>query len=542
MDALMVTALDQAHEAYAAQRWRDAFDSLLAANVASLEIDDVERLAIAAYLIGEDDASADAWTRAHQEALRHGDAPRAARCAFWHACGLIFRGAMAPAMGWIARGKRVLDESGVDCLEEGWYLTLTNLPRMFQGDSAGAYPNFARAIEIARRYDDPTSMCLSAVALGQCEIFQGRVAEGIALLDEAMVSVAAGEVAPIFVGIAYCAVISTCQSMFDLRRAREWTGALTRWCDAQQDLVPFRGNCLVHRCEIFQLQGAWPDALDAAEAACDALAGPPEWDTLGEAFYQLGEVHRLRGDLKAAEAAFKRASRSGSDPQPGLSLLHLAQGRADDAVAAIRRVLDEPGDQSQRSRLLPGAVEILLATGDVAGARGRADELDALGAHLGAPMLRAIAGHAVGAVLLAEGDARSALTRLREACDLWRSLDVPYDAARTRVLIADACRAVGDTATAELELESARATFELLGAVPDAIRSGAEPARQPSGLTGRELEVLRLVATGKTNRQVATDLVLSEKTVARHVANIFTKLGVSSRSAATAWAYEHDLA
>jgi DNA-binding NarL/FixJ family response regulator len=537
----MVTALDQARESYAAQRWRDAFETLSAPDPATLDLDDLERLAISAYLVGEDDASADAWTRAHQEALRADDPARAARCAFWHACGLLFRGAMAPAMGWIARGKRVLDESGVDCVEEGWYLTLTNLPVMFRGDVASAYPNFVRAVEIARRFDDPTSMSLGLVALGQCEIDQGRIADGIALLDEAMVSVASGEVAPIFVGIAYCAVVSTCQSLFDLRRAREWTAALTRWCDAQQGLVPFRGNCLVHRCEIFQLQGAWPDALDAAQAACDVLAGPPEWDSLGLAFYQLGEVHRVRGDLKAAEEAFKRASRSGNDPQPGMSLVHLARGRTDDAVAAIRRALDEPGEASRRMRLLPAAVEILLAAGQAGAARACADELDVLAGNMGAPLLRAIAGHAAGMVLLAEGHARDALTRLREACDLWRSLDVPYDAARTRAAIAEACRAVGDTATAELELESARSAFELLGAVPDAVRAGARRARGTSGLTDREVEVLRLVAAGKTNRAVAADLVLSEKTVARHVANIFTKLGVSSRSAATAWAYENGL-
>jgi DNA-binding CsgD family transcriptional regulator len=421
-----------------------------------------------------------------------------------------------------------------------------NLGVMYSGDPAAARPHLREAFEIARRFKEPTAMAMSRVALGQCEIMLGDVSGGLSLLDEAMAIVASGGVNPIFVGIAYCATIGACQDVFDARRAREWTSALSRWCDEQQGLVPFRGNCLVHRCEIFQLHGEWSRAQDAAEAACELLAGPPPWDILGYAAFSLGELLRLQGDAPGAEDAYRRASRFGHDPEPGMSRLLLAQGRTDQAALTIKRVLDERHDPPSRARSLPAAVEILLAAGDVADARVCADELDRLAGEMGgAPLLAGSADHAAGSVLLAEGRAREALVRLRAAADTWRTLDVPYEMARTRTAIGLACASVGDTTTADLEFEAARTVFAELGASPDVARlellSGGGRKTAPGGLTGREIEVLRLVATGNTNRGIASELVLSEKTVARHVANIFTKLGVTSRSGATAWAYEHHL-
>jgi DNA-binding NarL/FixJ family response regulator len=343
-------------------------------------------------------------------------------------------------------------------------------------------------------------------------------------------------------GIAYCQVIALCVEVFDLRRAREWTEALTRWCDSQLDLVPFRGNCLVHRCEIFQLRGAWMEALDTARRACEWLAGPPAWDTLGSAYYQLAEIQRLRGEVAEAQESYRRAGLAGRDPEPGMSLLHLAQGRIDLARPAIRRALDEAQDPIARSRLLPAYVEVMLEAEDVQAAREAADELAGIAAQFDAAYLDAVALDVSGAVLLAEGDPRGALTRLRTAQRSWRDLEAPHQAARVRVLIGVACRELGDRASADREFEAARSVLEELGARPDLDRLArrAELPR-PGGLSRRESEVLMLVAEGKTNRAIAADLFISEKTVARHVSNIFTKLRLSSRTEATAYAYKHGL-
>jgi DNA-binding NarL/FixJ family response regulator len=364
----------------------------------------------------------------------------------------------------------------------------------------------------------------------------------MALLDETMVSVAAREVSPVLSGIAYCQAIALCQAVFDLRRAREWTDALTRWCDAQPDMVPFRGYCLVHRCEVLQLRGAWTDAMAAAGRACELLAGPPTWDALGSAHYHLGEIHRLRGAFEEAQASYRRASLAGRDPEPGMSLLRAAQGRLDVAVPALRRALDEAQDPTSRARLLPAYVEVLLEAGDTAAARMAADELARIGSGLGAVYLDALAATAGGAVLLAEGDPRGALTALRRAHAAWRDLDAPHEAARARMLAAVACRELGDSGGAELEFDAARSVLEALGAGPD-IERLARLTGVPAtgGLSPREREVLLLLASGRSNRAIATELVISEKTVARHVSNIFTKLGLRSRTEATAHAYRHGM-
>jgi DNA-binding NarL/FixJ family response regulator len=523
--------------------WGDAFDQMSAAHrERQLDAEDLERLAVAAYMVGRDAACEEAWIAAHHAWLRRGEPERAARCAFWQALGLFFRGDLAPAMGWVARGGRLLEETRRDGVAHAWFRMLTALPRLFEGD-AEVHSSFVEAGEIAERFADADASMFARLCRGYSLILQGRVDEGMALLDEVMVSVTADEVAPIVAGIAYCQVIALCQTVFDLRRAREWTEALTRWCDSQPDLVPFRGNCLVHRCEIFQLQGAWADALESARRACEWLAGPPAWDTLGSANYQLAEIQRLRGELAEAEESYRRASLAGRDPEPGMSLLRLAQGRLDLALPAIRRVLNEAQDPIARSRLLPACVEVLLEADDVGSARAAADELAGIAAQLDAVYLNALAADASGAVLLAEGDPRSALTTLRMAHRSWRDLDAPYQAARVRLLIAVACRELGDGASAELELEAARSALEELGAGPDLERlARLSGSARPGGLSPREAEVLALVAAGKTNRAIAAELVISEKTVARHVSNIFTKLGLSSRAEATGYAYKHGLA
>ncbi|MET1082343.1 MAG: LuxR C-terminal-related transcriptional regulator [Burkholderiales bacterium] len=537
-------ALDRGRESFASHAWGDAYACLSAADCETpLQGEDLERLAYAAYLTGRDADSEGILTRAHQAFLSRGDPEGAARCAFWLAFALLNSGDFARGGGWIARAQRVLGE-GSECVVHGYLLMPAGVRRVMEGDADGAYTLFCQAADIGRRFADVNLIAMALHGRGRALIRLERVAEGVALLDEAMTAVTAGEVSPIAAGDIYCSVIEACHEVFDLRRAHEWTTALDRWCASQADLVRFRGQCLVRRAEILQLHGAWSAAIDEVKRACDYLAEPPQ-RARGAAFYQWAELLRLRGEFAKAEDMYREAAQSGRNPQPGLSLLRLAQGQVDVAASAIRNVLDEAKDRRVRSRVLPAYVEIMLATNDLAGARVGADELGAIAGALDAPFLRAVSLHALGATLLAEGHERAALGALREATAEWDLVEAPYEAARTRVLIARAHQKLGDVDSADIEYEAARHVFRRLGATPDLTTMDANSPKQKlgsaSGLSARELEVLRCLAAGKTNRAIADELCISEKTVARHVSNIFNKLGLSSRAGAIAYAYKHHL-
>jgi DNA-binding CsgD family transcriptional regulator len=533
--------LTQGRASYRQRAWADAFAAFSAADhLEPLSAADLELLGTTAYLIHDYGAGVRALERGHAGFLDTGDPPGAARCAIWAGLGLVNVGEHARANGWFSRAGRLLDRDRRHCAERGYLLVPETLAQLGSGgDLEAAFSTAAEVVRIGESFADVNLLAFAVHAQGRAWIKQGRVAEGVALLDEAMVSVVADELSsPIFTGMIYCSVIDACQEVFDLRRAREWTDALKAWCDAQPQLVDFTGLCLVHRAESLQQHGEWPGALDEARRACERFAAGEL--AAGAGHYRQAEIHRLCGVHAAAEDGYRRASEMGWQPQPGLALLRLAQGRGQAAVAAVCRALGESTDPLVRARLLPACVEILLAAGDTGRAREAYRELAETATAYRRGALAAMAAHARGAIELAEGAPAAALIALREACRLWQDVEAPYEVARVRALLGAACRALGDLDSADWELRAARDAFARLGAKPDLTRLGATTER-PAGLTARELEVLRLVAAGKANKAIAAELVLSERTVDRHVSSILTKLDVPSRTAATAYAYAHQL-
>jgi ATP/maltotriose-dependent transcriptional regulator MalT len=538
--------LERGRESYAQRAWMDAYTSLSDADEAApLEADDLELLATSASMVGRMDDHLALLERAHHVYADAGEGLRAARMAFWIGMNLAIRGEIGPAGGWFGRAQRLVEDAGEDCVEQGYLLVPLGLQHEAMGDFDAAYDAVAAATEIGRRFGEADLYAAAGHFQGLIRIKQGRIAEGLALLDEAMVAVTTGEVSPVMTGVVYCGVIACCEEAFEPRRAREWTNALARWCEQQPQMVAFTGRCLAHRAGIMQLNGSWRDALEEARLARERCEEAMNRAATGQALYQQGELLRLQGDFVAAEKAYREGHGFGREPQPGLALLRLGQGDAEAAAAAIRRVVGETTEPLQRAGVLPAYAEIMLAAGDIEEARRACDELGEIATGSERAMLDAIAAQARGAVELAEGDARAALVSLRHAWHVWQELEAPYEAARTRVLIGFACRALGDADSAVLELEAARGAFDQLGAAPDLARvdslTGRAAPADTHGLSPRELEVLRLVAAGKPNREIASLLVVSEHTVARHVQNIFTKLGVSSRTAATAFAFEQDL-
>lgn len=538
-----VIEVEQAREAFDRGDWRPAFEGWSAAGTDTLTAIELEDLATAAELIGCHDEA----VRALQQAFvlwHQGDDPaRAIRSAFRLAMTAGTHGEAAMLAGWTSRAEGLLAESGEDGAEAGWVALL----RMFRALGAGAYIDAAvaadRATDLGRRHHDADLVALGVSSQGRLAIYAGRVAEGLALLDEAMVRVIAGEATPLIAGHVYCTAIEGCQEISDFGRMAEWTSALERWCQAQPGLLAFTGQCAVHRGQLMRFRGHWTAALEEFERATQRYRQIGSPDAAGLAACEAGDVHRLRGDWEQADTAYQVASDHGHDPQPGLALLWLATGRTDAARAAIHRLLTETRGPVQRCRLLPAAVDVLIASADIDPARKAADELSSLASLLGCLCLEAMAAQASGTVELAAGDAAGALPYLRNAHQLWTRADSPYERASVQVAMGRALDAVGDRESARRELHTARSTFRRLGARPaaDEVSHLLAPPSLPAGLTAREVEVLRLLATGQSNAQIAIALVLSEKTIARHLSNIYAKLDVNSRTAATAYAFEHEL-
>lgn len=528
------------------QSWSEVYTHLRQAELKNpLEPMDLYTLALAAYLTGKDTESADLLAQAHHEFLAKDNLKQAVRCAFWLGLQLMFKREQARGSGWFSRAQHLLQDVEQNCAEKGLMTIPLALKSLNEGDVEKAYAAFKKAAKDGDKFNDPDLRTLSLLGCGQSLINLGKTSEGVALLDEAMVAVASDKVFPLVPGIVYCAVIEACQMLFDVQRAQEWTTVLSQWYHAQPDIVPFRGQCLVRRSQIMHLHGDWSEAQAEMQRACKILTQPPGEPAAGEAYYQLADLYRLRGEFKRAKELYHEANKWGRKPQPGLALLRLAQRQQPAAVAAIQHSLEEEKNPLKRLRILPAYIEIMISSGKIKKARLAADELSAMTEMYSVPYIHAISAFSRAAVFLKEGDTGTAIKMLRHACDIWNELNAPYEGARVRLLLGIAYRKDGDEDSASLELNAAQWIFQQLEAKPDLKKVDAllkDKSRQDlQGLTLRELQALRLVAAGETNKAIAQKLFISERTVERHLSNIFNKLGVASRTAATAHAFKHHM-
>jgi ATP/maltotriose-dependent transcriptional regulator MalT len=533
--------LRRAREDYERGDLRAAFAVWSDADPADLDTDVLLDLADAAFLLGDRGGGQHVLQVAFERHVAADEHGPATRCAFYLAMRAGTGGDQAQAGAWAGRAGAIVQEHP-DLAERGYLCFLRMYGHVVAGDYAGAARLAAEAEAIGRTHRDPELLALGLVGVGRAGLYAGQVSEAMAAFDEAMLNLADPAVSPVTAGHVYCSMIEACQEISDLGRVAEWTGVLHQWCERRPGLVAFTGQCAAHRGQLMRAHGAWDEALAELDDARRRYVALGATDAVGLVDYETGEVHRLRGEHAAAEAAYQRAGDVGFDPQPGLALLWLAQGRTRAAAAACRRLLAEATDPVHRSRLLPAAVEVLVEA-SATEVRELAAELEAVATGFGCPALLAAAAQSSGLVEL-DDDPAGALPYLRKAAALWSRVDDPYAVGRVRVLTGRALAALGDEDSARRELEAAARAFGELGAAPDAdaCRRLLEPGAAPDGLTAREVEVLRLVASGRSNGQIAGELVLSEKTVARHLSNIFTKIGVGSRTAAAAYAYERGLA
>jgi DNA-binding CsgD family transcriptional regulator len=530
--------------AVAAHRWREAsdrFSEARALDAAGLSGPDLELLATALFFRGRPDSSSEALISAHDLYLAGDDRVGAARTAGWLAIEKLEATDVTAAAGWVARGLRLIEHLDQASSVSGLVaLVPAALTGTFVGDLVDGTRRFDEIAAIAERFGDRELAAYAAFGRGVSLTGAGRSAEGFVELDRAIAAVAAGDVSPVFVCVFYRMILDLAHQGFDLRRAEAWTSEFARWCDDQPELIAYSGQSHAYRAQLLLFHGEWAEASAAAHLAEERLRAG-DFTAVYVANYQLAELYRLRGESRAADEHYRRAGETGWDPQPGLALLHLDTGDHTGAQSMIRHSV-AAADEARRRRLLPAVVSIEITAGDVAAARRAADDLTTLARSAPTPMLEAVSAFAESQVLLAEGDATAAAQSAAVARSAWSGLRAPLEVARCRALAGRILRALDELDAAEVEFAAARAAFLELGALPAlAELTQLTGERQTMTLTAREVEVLRLVSTGLTNRQVAGRLSLSEKTVARHLSNIFGKLTLSSRAAATAYAYEHGL-
>jgi DNA-binding CsgD family transcriptional regulator len=538
-----IADIERARGAVARESWAEAYEAFGAVDPSTYTPEDWRDLAETTWWLGKSDETLAARQRSYTGFAAAGDEASAGWAAGRLCIEHFVREEAAVGAGWLARAQRHA-RAMPDCVELGWVALLEATVSRFGGELGTAVPLLERATAFAQRFADRDLLGMAIHTHGMVMIGMGRLAEGVSMLDEAMTAVVAGELSNFYTGLIYCDVIDACLGIADVGRAAEWSEAALAWTESMPVESTYPGVCRINRARLASLRGDWRQAETEALRAIEQLSFAPALHAL--ALYEMGDVRRRLGDLAGAEEAFERAHELGMEPQPGLALLRLAQGKVDAAMAALR-VAVSGGARTPLagSRLLWALADSALAAGDLETAGNASGELNEMAGEVDAPILAASSSTVEGSVRLAEGDVPGALESLRRASAIWQDLKLPYEAARGRMLYGLALRAAGDEDDARLELRAALAAFERLGASTDAVKASdllAPPTSLPRGMTPREAEVLRLVAAGKTNRDIAVELVISEHTVARHLQNMFVKLGVSSCSAATAFAYEHGLA
>ncbi len=526
------------------QSWSGVYTTLKDREKA-LQPDELYQFAIAAYLTGRDLESIDIFARIHHLFLENKEIGKAVRCAFWIGMLLIFKGEQARGSGWLSRAKRLVKDHHFKGSEDGLLLIPAALGALNAGNTETAFTNFRKAHEVGKQFNDLELTAFGLLGEGQALIQLGDVSNGLKLLDESMVAVENSNISPLVVGIVYCAVIETCQLIFEISRAQEWTALLSHWCESQPDLVPFRGECMIRRSQIRHIHGEWPEALDEMQDACRMLSEPPGEKAAGEAYYQLAEIFRLKGDFQQAEKLFIEANKWGRKPQPGMAELRLAQNKTDMAIKSIQNALDEEKSPLKRVKILPAYIKIMLTNDKIYEAQSAAEELESLANRYNTLFLRAVSAYCSSAVLLKKEDPATAIKLLRESVNLWNELEAPYETAVVRLYLGIAYKDMGDNDSAKIELRTAQWIFKELEALPDLkkvetlLNEKEGPDRY--GLTLREFQVLQLVAEGDTNKLIASKLFISERTVERHLSNIFNKLQVNSRTQATTFAYKHNI-
>ncbi len=531
--------IQAARDAYERSAWADATELFLSADAESaLEVEDLEALVWAAGVSANDRVMLATLERVYAHHSADENHEQSARAAFW--CGLrnMLIGEVGLGSGWLQRAAKHAEQTPPDCVQRGYLL----LPQVYMHRGKGAYEAAIevadKAIAIGENGDEPDLIAMAGSMKGGILFRLGRIDEGYIPIDEAMLLANSQRLSPVVSGVVYCEVVTSCCRVLEMVRAREWTAILSDWCRRNPQAKAFNGVCQVHRAEVLQLEGNWSEAFAEAERAGHGLSGTAEQTATANAAYRRGEILRLRGDFDKSYDEYRLAGEIGIDPQPGLALLRLAQGRHEEAAAAMRRALETAPDLPRKTALLPAGIEIFIARGDLDAAERLCGELSDIADIFGTEILARVADQGRGSLALARGEFGHAVAVLNRARRYWSEFGAPYLVARLRVDIARGYAELGDSESAEREFEAAGKIFRDLGAAPDLARIGEiwTGSKSPGvdDLTTRERQVLSLVAEGGTNREIAEELSLSPKTVNRHVENILGKLGVSSRAAAVA--------